>query len=151
MIKVLRSLPISRIKKTFLILSTVLQAILELAGLAVLVPVLLLVLEDGGIRNNGGMQENRYLRMLYDFIGVENYGTFILIVLFVVFAFIILKNFVLHKMNNYRNDSLLKIYSTYKPLHINLYSGICPRRSCSLPMSCSACWFLCLCALLTFT
>lgn len=113
MIKVLRSLPISRIKKTFLILSTVLQAILELAGLAVLVPVLLLVLEDGGIRNNGGMQENRYLRMLYDFIGVENYGTFILIVLFVVFAFIILKNFVLHKMNNYRNDSLLKIYTTY--------------------------------------
>ena len=113
MIKVLRSLPISRIKKTFLILSTVLQAILELAGLAVLVPVLLLVLEDGGIRNNGGMQENRYLRMLYDFIGVENYGTFILIVLFVVFAFIILKNFVLHKMNNYRNHALLKIYTTY--------------------------------------
>jgi len=94
-------------------LSTVLQAILELAGLAVLVPVLLLVLEDGGIRNNGGMQENRYLRMLYDFIGVENYGTFILIVLFVVFAFIILKNFVLHKMNNYRNHALLKIYTTY--------------------------------------
>jgi len=113
MIKVFRSLPISRIKKTFLILSTVLQAILELAGLAVLVPVLLLVLEDGGIRNNGGMQENRYLRMLYDFIGVENYGTFILIVLFVVFAFIILKNFVLHKMNNYRNHALLKIYTTY--------------------------------------
>lgn len=94
-------------------MSTVLQAILELAGLAVLVPVLLLVLEDGGIRNNGGMQENRYLRMLYDFIGVENYGTFILIVLFVVFAFIILKNFVLHKMNNYRNHALLKIYTTY--------------------------------------
>ncbi|HQN82578.1 MAG TPA: ATP-binding cassette domain-containing protein [Bacteroidales bacterium] len=113
MIKVLRSLPISRTKKTFLILSTVLQAILELAGLAVLVPVLLLLLEDGGIQNNAGMQENRYLRMLYDFIGVENYGTFILIVLFVVFAFIILKNFVLHKMNNYRNDSLLKIYTTY--------------------------------------
>lgn len=113
MIKVLRSLPISRIKKTFLILSTVLQAILELAGLAVLVPVLLLVLEDGGIRNNGGMQENRYLRMLYDFIGVENYGTFILIVLFVVFAFIILKNFVLHKMNNYRNHTLLNIFTTY--------------------------------------
>ncbi|MFA6652175.1 MAG: ABC transporter ATP-binding protein, partial [Bacteroidales bacterium] len=62
-------------------MSTVLQAILELAGLAVLVPVLLLVLEDRGIH------DNKYLQMLYDFVGVENYGTFLLIVLFFVFAF----------------------------------------------------------------
>jgi ABC-type multidrug transport system fused ATPase/permease subunit len=107
MVKVLRSLPLSRTKKTLLIVSTVLQAILELAGLAVLVPVLLLVLEDSGI------QENRYLRMLYDFIGVDNYGTFLLIVLFFVFAFIILKNFALHKMNNYRNRTLMKVYTQY--------------------------------------
>ncbi|MDD2832344.1 MAG: ABC transporter ATP-binding protein [Bacteroidales bacterium] len=107
MINVFRSLPISRTKKTFLILSTVLQAILELAGLAVLVPVLLLVLDDRGI------QDNKYLQMLYDFIGVENYGTFLLIVLFFVFAFIILKNFVLHKMNNYRNRTLMKVYKEY--------------------------------------
>jgi ABC-type multidrug transport system fused ATPase/permease subunit len=107
MIKVLHSLPLSRAKKTLLIVSTVLQAILELAGLAVLVPVLLLVLEDSGI------QENRYLRMLYDFIGVDNYGTFLLIVLFFVFAFIILKNFALHKMNNYRNRTLMKVYTQY--------------------------------------
>ncbi|HRW95373.1 MAG TPA: ABC transporter ATP-binding protein, partial [Bacteroidales bacterium] len=107
MIKVLRSLPLSGTKKTLLIVSTVMQAILELAGLAVLVPVLLLVLEDRGI------QENRYLRMLYDFIGVDNYGTFLLIVLFFVFAFIILKNFVLHKMNNYRNRTLMNVYTQY--------------------------------------
>ena len=107
MIKVFRSLPISRTKKVFLILSTVLQAILELAGLAVLVPVLLLVLEDRGIH------DNKYLQMLYDFVGVENYGTFLLIVLFFVFAFIILKNFVLHKMNNFRNRALLNLYTDY--------------------------------------
>ncbi|MFA7089812.1 MAG: ABC transporter ATP-binding protein [Bacteroidales bacterium] len=88
-------------------MSTVLQAILELAGLAVLVPVLLLVLEDRGIH------DNKYLQMLYDFVGVENYGTFLLIVLFFVFAFIILKNFVLHKMNNFRNRALLNLYTDY--------------------------------------
>jgi ABC-type multidrug transport system fused ATPase/permease subunit len=115
MIKVLNSLQISRAKKTFLILSTVLQAILELAGLAVLVPVLLLVLNDREI------QDNRYLRILYDFVGVENYGTFLLIVLFFVFAFIILKNFVLYKMNNYRNRTLLKLYTEYSSGLYNKY------------------------------
>ncbi len=111
-IKVLRSLPLNRTTKLSLVLSTVFQAVLELAGLAVLVPVLLLVLQDQGIQNN------KYLQMLYDFIGVENYGSFLLIVLFFVVAFIILKNFVLHKMNNYRNRVLLKIYTTYSS---NLY------------------------------
>jgi len=113
-IKVLRTLPLSRTNKLSLVLSTVFQAVLELAGLAVLVPVLLLVLQDQGIQNN------KYLQMIYDFIGVEHYGTFLLIVLFFVVVFIILKNFVLHKMNNYRNRVLLKIYTTYSS---NLYDN----------------------------
>jgi len=88
-------------------LSTILQAFLELAGLAVLVPVLLLVLNDQGI------QQNKYLGFLYDLIGVDYYGVFLIIVLFSVFTFIVLKNFVLHKINNYRNKILVEVYSHY--------------------------------------
>ncbi|NLN37053.1 MAG: ABC transporter ATP-binding protein [Bacteroidales bacterium] len=88
-------------------MSTILQAFLELAGLAVLVPVLLLVLNDQGI------QQNKYLGFLYDLIGVDNYGVFLIIVLFSVFTFIVLKNFVLHKINNYRNKILVEVYSHY--------------------------------------
>lgn len=106
-ISVLRSLKLSRTKKVLLLLSTILQAFLELAGLAVLVPVLLLVLNDQGI------QQNKYLGFLYDLIGVDNYGVFLIIVLFSVFTFIVLKNFVLHKINNYRNKILVEVYSHY--------------------------------------
>ncbi|HNZ70363.1 MAG TPA: ABC transporter ATP-binding protein [Prolixibacteraceae bacterium] len=88
-------------------MSTILQAFLELAGLAVLVPVLLLVLNDQGI------QQNKYLGFLYDLIGVDYYGVFLIIVLFSVFTFIVLKNFVLHKINNYRNKILVEVYSHY--------------------------------------
>lgn len=106
-ISVLRSLKLSRTKKVLLLLSTILQAFLELAGLAVLVPMLLLVLNDQGI------QQNKYLGFLYDLIGVDNYGVFLIIVLFSVFTFIVLKNFVLHKINNYRNKILVEVYSHY--------------------------------------
>lgn len=106
-ISVLRSLKLSRTKKVLLLLSTILQAFLELAGLAVLVPVLLLVLNDQGI------QQNKYLGFLYDLIGVDYYGVFLIIVLFSVFTFIVLKNFVLHKINNYRNKILVEVYSHY--------------------------------------
>lgn len=106
-ISVLRSLKLSRTKKVLLLLSTILQAFLELAGLAVLVPMLLLVLNDQGI------QQNKYLGFLYDLIGVDYYGVFLIIVLFSVFTFIVLKNFVLHKINNYRNKILVEVYSHY--------------------------------------
>ena len=117
LLKSLKSVPLSSIEKTLLLLSSVLGAVLELAGLAVLVPLLLLLLENKGITSN------KYLKPLYEKIGIENYGSFLLIVIAMVLLFIILKNILLHKFNNYRNAVLLKLYAHYtRNLFFSYYS-----------------------------
>src|SRR5659263_570312 len=60
------------------------------------------------------------LKSLYETIGIENYGSFLLVVIAFVLLFIILKNILLHKFNNYRNAVLLKLYAHYTR---NLFSG----------------------------
>jgi ABC-type multidrug transport system fused ATPase/permease subunit len=114
LLKSLKSLPLSAIEKTLLLLSAAFGALLELAGLAVLIPLLLLLLEDKGITSN------KYLKPLYETIGIENYGSFLLVVIAIVLLFIILKNILLHKFNNYRNAVLLKLYAHYTR---NLFLG----------------------------
>ena len=117
LLKSLKSFPLSSIEKTLLLLSSVLGAVLELAGLAVLVPLLLLLLENKGITSN------KYLKPLYEIIGIENYGSFLLVVIAMVLLFIILKNILLHKFNNYRNAVLLKLYAHYtRNLFFSYYS-----------------------------
>jgi len=117
LVKSLKSVPLSSIEKTLLLLSSVLGAVLELAGLAVLVPLLLLLLENKGITSN------KYLKPLYEIIGIENYGSFLLVVIAMVLLFIILKNILLHKFNNYRNAVLLKLYAHYtRNLFFSYYS-----------------------------
>jgi len=117
LIKSLKSIPLSYAEKTLLLLSSVLGAVLELAGLAVLVPLLLLLLENKGITSN------KYLKPLYEIIGIENYGSFLLVVIAMVLLFIILKNILLHKFNNYRNAVLLKLYAHYtRNLFFSYYS-----------------------------
>ncbi len=114
LLKSLKSVPLSYTEKIILMLSAVLGAVLELAGLAVLVPLLLLLLEDKGVTGN------KYLKPLYETIGIENYGSFLLVVIAIVLFFIILKNILLHKFNNYRNAVLLKLYAHYTR---NLFFG----------------------------
>ena len=114
LLKSLKSVPLSYAEKTLLLLSAALGAVLELAGLAVLVPLLLLLLEDKGVTSN------KYLKPVYDTIGIENYGSFLLVVIGAVLLFIILKNILLHKFNNYRNAVLLKLYAHYTR---NLFFG----------------------------
>ncbi len=117
LLKTLKSLPLSSIEKTLLLLSVALGALLELAGLAVLVPLLLLLLEDKGITNN------KFLKPLFETIGIQNYGSFLLVVIAIVLLFIILKNILLHKFNNYRNAVLLKLYAHYiRNLFFGYYS-----------------------------
>jgi len=114
LLKSLKSVPLSTTEKTLLLLLAALGALLELAGLAVLVPLLLLLLDDKGITSN------KYLKPLYETIGIENYGSFLLVVIAIVLIFIILKNILLHKFNNYRNAVLLKLYAHYTR---NLFFG----------------------------
>jgi len=90
-----------------LIFLTVMRAFLEMAGLALFVPLLLLLLEEDGIA------KNEWMNRIYTGLNIDSFGTFLLLVCGVVLIFTLLKNFALHKINNHQNRSLLKIFSQY--------------------------------------
>jgi len=81
------------------------RAFLEMAGLAIVVPLLLLLLEEDGIA------KNEWLNRIYTGLNIDSFGTFLLLVCGVVLIFTLLKNFILHKINNHQNRSLLRIFS----------------------------------------
>lgn len=84
LLKSLKTVPLGTIGKTFLLVFAAFGALLELAGLAVLVPLLLLLLEDKGITNN------QYLKTIYETIGIDNYGWFLLVVIVIMLLFMCL-------------------------------------------------------------
>jgi len=102
----LKIFPISS-KWLALVFFTVVRACLEIAGLALFVPLLLLLLEEDGI------SKNEWLSRIYSGLNIDSFGTFLLLVCGVVLIFTLLKNFVLHKINNHQNRSLLKIFSQF--------------------------------------
>lgn len=89
------------------LLFTVAGSLLELAGLALFVPLLLLLLEDDAV------SKNEYLSRIYVSLGIGSYGIFLVLVCGAVLFFTVLKNFLLHKINNHRNKTLLKIFSQF--------------------------------------
>lgn len=100
-----------------LIFLTVTRAFLEMAGLALFVPLLLLLLEEDGIA------KNEWMKRIYTGLNIDSFGTFLLLVCVVVLIFTLLKNFALHKINNHQNRSLLKIFSHYsKSLFTSYYN-----------------------------
>lgn len=106
---------ISSTKLMVLLVFTAFAAILELAGLALFVPLLLLLLEDDGI------SKNEYLSKIYDKLDIGSYGTFLVLICCSVFLFTMLKNFLLHKINNHRNKALLKLFSIYSNTLLTSY------------------------------
>lgn len=100
---------IFRINSKWLVLVffTVMRAFLEMAGLALFVPLLLLLLEEDGIA------KNEWLNRIYTGLDIDSFGTFLLLICGVVLIFTLLKNFALHKINNHQNRSLLKIFAQY--------------------------------------
>ena len=93
-------------------LSVFTRALLNFAGLAVLIPVLVIILDTEGIRSN------RWLAALYDFGGFTSDRTFILTVCACVVAVILFKslaNLALYKIE--RNF----IYDLYRELSRRLY------------------------------
>lgn len=108
---------IAQTKWLVLLLFTVVGAFLELAGLALFVPLLLLLLADDGVT------KSEYLSRIYNSLDIGNYGTFLVLVCGAVLLFTLLKNFLLHKINNHRNRVLLNIFSQYsKSLFTGYYS-----------------------------
>ena len=100
-----------------LVFLTLMRAFLEMAGLALFVPLLLLLLEEDGIANN------EWLNRIYTGLSIDSFGTFLLLISGVVLIFTLLKNFILHNINNHQNRSLLKIFSHYsKSLFTSYYN-----------------------------
>ena len=113
-------LKIFRISSKWLVLVffTVMRAFLEMAGLALFVPLLLLLLEEDGIA------KNEWLNRVYIGLNVGSFGIFLLLACGVVLIFTLLKNFALHKISNHQNRSLLKIFSQYsKSLFTHYYNN----------------------------
>ncbi len=94
-----------RIKWVKLLFFTVTGAFLELAGIAMFVPLLLLLLE------NKGIEKNYYLNKIYISLDVDGFGSFLIIMCVAVLVFTIVKNLLLHLISKYINRSLLKVYA----------------------------------------
>lgn len=104
--------PRFRRRSLWVTLTVFLRALLNFVGLAVLIPVLIIILDTDGIRSN------RYLATLYDFGGFTSDRAFILAVCGGVVAVILLKslvNLALYKVE--RNF----IYDLYRELSRRLY------------------------------
>jgi hypothetical protein len=97
-------LKIFRISSKWLVLIflTVMRAFLEMAGLALFVPLLLLLLEEDGIA------KNEWLKRIYTGLNIDSFGTFLLLVCGVVLIFTVMKNFILHKINNHQKQISVK-------------------------------------------
>lgn len=115
MIKILRIRTKWDAEWMMLLFLTAAGAFLELAGVALFVPLLLLLLEDNGIARND------YLNRIYATLDVEGYGTFLILICAAVLLFTIMKNLLLHMINNHRNRSLLKIYARYSETLFETY------------------------------
>ena len=102
-------------KRISLVLLTISAVLLELAGLALVVPLLLLLLEEGGISGNESL--NRF----YTLLNVSDYGTFLLIVCGLVVLFTVVKNYLLYMIGIYKNRSLLAVYTRYSGLLFKYY------------------------------
>jgi len=82
---------IAQTKWLVLLLFTVVGAFLELAGLALFVPLLLLLLADDGVT------KSEYLSRIYNSLDIGNYGTFLVLVCGAVLLFTLLnRNIVNH-------------------------------------------------------
>src|SRR3989339_778281 len=98
-----------------LILSTLLCSLLELAGLAVLMPLLIAILEKDSLINN------KYLSFLYSSGGFTSHISFLIATGLTILIIITIKNVFLHYLNNYKTRRLLKLYAHHSMTLFNDY------------------------------
>ncbi len=117
-LKILMLIPKEERRTTFVaLLLTFAGALLELTGLALFVPLLLLLLDRERVFNNP------YLEGLYNFFGFEKFSLFLLCISLIILGFIILKNILLHLINRQRNKGYLRLYAYYsQTLFTNYYN-----------------------------
>jgi len=117
--RLLASVHTGKRNKIFLLASAALQAVLELAGLAIVLPLFLLLL----LPEHGKTPSNPWLLKLYEASAVTNYGAFLLLSIGAILILLILKNVVLHRLNTYKTRLLLEIYGQHsRMLYFSYYS-----------------------------
>ncbi len=90
------------------------RALLNFVGIAMLVPILVLILDSEK------MAANPMLSRVYDLLGFTSYSNFVIAVCLAVVAVILLKNVAVVWLYSYERDF---IYSLYKYLSERLYKG----------------------------
>lgn len=91
-----------------------LRALLNFVGIAMLVPILVLILDRSSISSNGAVKE------IYEALNFTSYNNFVVAVCLSVVAVIVIKNLVVILLYRYERDF---IYSLYKYLSERLYIG----------------------------
>ncbi|MHC1779172.1 MAG: ATP-binding cassette domain-containing protein [Bacteroidales bacterium] len=89
-----------------LVAITIFTTLLELLSIALLLPLLLILLEGEGA------SATSLSGKLFQISGIENFRNFVVLLVFVTLTIIIVKNLLLHYLNNLKNKILLKSYST---------------------------------------
>src|SRR5574344_2107249 len=116
--KIISLIPNSfRKKGSLVVLSVPLKALLDLAGIAVLLPMIFIVLNEGEAFNNS------LLSKIYDYMGFSSHNKFILFLILAVLTILIIKSLLNLLIVNYQNKYLLGLYRHYsRTLFSHLYS-----------------------------
>lgn len=102
--RILYLIPKSFKKRGYIVLTSIpLRALMDLFGLAVLLPMLFIVLDGSD------MGENRLLLYLKDFFKLEDFKFYMVVIGFILF-FLILKNLLNLYLLKYQNEFLLDLY-----------------------------------------
>lgn len=106
-------LPRSYRRRTIGVVVTIfLRAVLNFAGVATLLPVLMLIL------NRDNLESSEPLMWLYQLLGCSSYTNFVVVICVLVIMAILIKNVAILGLYRYERDF---IYSLYKHLSENLY------------------------------
>lgn len=106
-------LPRSYRRRTIGVVVTIfLRAVLNFAGVATLLPVLMLIL------NRDNLESSEPLMWLYQLLGCSSYTNFVVVICALVIMAILIKNVAILGLYRYERDF---IYSLYKHLSENLY------------------------------
>lgn len=116
--KVIRLIPDSFKKKGILVtLFVPVRALLDLVGVAVLLPMLILVLDSGSIT------ENKILNSLYTLFGFSDRHSFIIFLVIAILSVIILKSIINLFFINYQNKYLLSLYKYFSARLFSILYG----------------------------
>ncbi len=87
-----------------LILSIILNTLIDLAGLAVIIPFLMLLLDEGNIKDIPALNN------IYEYFGIDSLSAFASVIIIVLITLLIIKGIIGISITKYQNKYILNIY-----------------------------------------